>query len=99
VVPFSEQGLTTYLVMEEQGWFKHKQGGKKRGVKHARTIMRFLGRQYGLIGREGGREGGGGRAGEREGGRSGLGREGGREGGKGRRANSYMLFINQQDGT
>eukprot|EP00624_Nannochloropsis_granulata_P000315 evm.model.NODE_11240_length_3338_cov_3.842720.1 len=55
--------------MEEQGWFKQKQGGKegggqgkkKRGVKHARTIMRFLGRQYGLIGGKGGMEGGRGR--------------------------------------
>lgn len=58
-VPFSEQGLTTYLVMEERGWLKPKEGGKegggwgkkRRGVKHARTIMRCLGRQHGLIGR------------------------------------------------
>ncbi|EKU22039.1 glutathione S-transferase [Nannochloropsis gaditana CCMP526] len=51
VVPFSAQGLTTYLVVEERGWCQMGREGKRKGVKHARTIMRYLGRQYGLIGR------------------------------------------------
>ncbi|TFJ85344.1 hypothetical protein NSK_003391 [Nannochloropsis salina CCMP1776] len=51
VVPFSAQGLTTYLVVEERGWCQMGREGKRKGVKHARTIMRYLGRQYKLIGR------------------------------------------------
>jgi len=90
VVPFSAQGLTTYLVVEERGWCQMGREGKRKGVKHARTIMRYLGRQYGLIGGWGGRrgdrrEGARGEMLQRGDGRGGKegGREGGREGGKG----------------